>query len=172
MNKTMFMALAATAMLLAGCEYEAPLVKDHTIPVDAELLGVWVPVSATGVAAATDENLMVLRYSDTEYMIHHPANDEGIYYRGYPIKIGSVACVQLEAIGTAEGPVGKDEKERYHVASYTIANGSLEVRTLNAKVVSDEFKTTEELHQAFLKNIGNKELFNPEPSRFRRAKPE
>jgi hypothetical protein len=28
--------------------------------------------------------MMILIYSDTEYMIHHPVRDDGIYYRAYP----------------------------------------------------------------------------------------
>jgi hypothetical protein len=172
-NKTTtFLVLAAATLLLAGCEYDAPFVKEHTIPVDAELLGIWAPVPAKGATAKSDENMVVLRYSDTEYMIHYPANDQGIYYRGYPIKIGSVACVQLVVIGTAESALGKDEKGLYHVAFYSIANGMLDVRMLNKKVVSNDLKTTKELHKAFLENIGNKELFNDDSGCFRRVKQE
>ncbi len=164
--------MAAAVLLIAGCEYEAPLVTEPTIPIDAEFLGLWKLVPEEGVAPEEDARLIVARYSDTEYLIHYPTNDEGIYYRGYPIQIGSKACVQLEAIGTAEGPVDADEKGLFHVVSYAITNGTLDVWLLNEKVVSDDYKTSEELRAVFLENIDHPDLFKDAVGRFQRARRE
>ncbi len=33
--------LIITVLFLAGCTYEKPLVKEHAIPVDSSVLGLW-----------------------------------------------------------------------------------------------------------------------------------
>jgi len=113
---------------------------------------------------------MILKYSDTEYLIHYPpgGNDEA-YYRGYPIKIGGVSCVQLQIIGTDDGPLKKNEKGLFHVASYRLTEGQLEIKLLNTDLVDDSLKTTDGLREAFLKHKENKELFN-DPNVFRKIK--
>jgi hypothetical protein len=57
------------------------LTEDHPIAVDSSVLGLWEVIP-----------------------------DDGIYYRAYPIKIGGVSCVQLQAIGTKAGPPDKKRK--------------------------------------------------------------
>lgn len=159
--------LMGTVLLFCGCEYEAPLTEDHPIAVDSSVLGLWEFIPDAGKEKEGNERMMILRYSDTEYMIHHPVRDDGIYYRAYPIKIGGVSCVQLQAIGTKAGPPDKKEKNLYHVASYRLKNAELEIKILNTELVDDDLKTTEALTQSFLKNKGNKKLFI-NPGRFRR----
>lgn len=164
-------ALPIIAILfLAGCEYEQPLVNEHTIPVDSAVLGVWEPQPDKGEKPEDSERLVILKFSDTEYLIHYPpgGNDE-TYYRGYAIELGGVPCVQLQVIGTKDGPPKKDVKALYAVVSYALKDGFLEVRTLNSDLVDDDLKTTEALVQAFLKNKNDKKLFN-DPARFRRLK--
>ena len=162
--------LTVTVLLLAGCEYESPLTKEHTIAVDSALLGLWEPVPDEGDEPKQDERMMILKYSDTEYLIHYPprGNDE-VYYRGYPIKIDGVSCVQLQIIGTDGGPLPKDEKDLFHVGSYQLANGVLEIKLLNTDLVNHDLKTTEALEQSFLKHKRSKNLFT-NPGRFRRIK--
>ena len=171
--KTKVITLTAiiSTTLMMGCEYEAPLTTDHAIPVDLELPGLWEEVPESG-SEPEGNKMMVLQYSDTGYLIHYPCSEDGIYYRGYPIKIRGVEGVQLEAVGTKDGPVESDEKALYHVAAYSITNGVLEVRMLNTNVVDHDLKTTEDLQKAFLENINNKELFEDDPGRFWRRKRE
>ena len=111
--------------------------------------------------------MMILKYSDTEYLVHYPTGKDGLYYRAYPVKIGGVSCVQLQVIGTSDGPPEKDEKELFHVVSYQLMGGKLEIRTMNADLVDDDLKTTNELLEAFLKHKDNKDLFN-NPGVFRK----
>ncbi len=164
-----WVSLAIAALLVGGCEYEAPLTEEHTIPVDASLIGLWKPVPEPGEQVDTGEGMLVLKYSPTEYLIHSPTGDDGIYYRGYPIKIGGISCVQLEIVGVRDGPPNEKEKNLFHVAAYEIKAGMLEVRLLNSDVVDDDLKDAAALRKAFLENIGNKDLFE-ESVRFRKYK--
>ncbi|MCD4721887.1 MAG: hypothetical protein K8S13_18810 [Desulfobacula sp.] len=168
--KYIMMMFVTAILLLVGCEYESPLTKEHNIAVDPAVLGVWEPIQVNDDKTKNDERMMILKYSDTEYLIHYPpgGNDEA-YYRGYPIKIGGVSCVQLQIIGTADGPFKKNEKGLFHVASYHLTDGQLEIKLLNTDLVDDSLKTTDGLREAFLKHKENKELFN-DPGVFRKIK--
>jgi hypothetical protein len=164
------MMFALAVLLLAGCEYESPFTKEHSIAIDSAVLGLWEPkIDGDEDTAEQDEIMMILKYSDTEYLIHYPTVEDGIYYRGYPIKIGGKSCVQLQVIGTNDGPPKKDETELFYAVSYQLTDSGLEIRTLNTDLVDDELKTTEELRKAFLKHKDNKDLFK-DPVVFRKKK--
>ena len=154
------MMFATAILLLVGCEYESTLTKEHKIAVDPAVLGVWEPIQGNDDKAKNDERMIILKYSDTEYLIHYPpgGNDEA-YYRGYPIQIGGIPCVQLQVIGTEDGMPKRDIKDLFHVVSYELKNGILEIRTLNTDLVGSNLKTSEALAQAFLNLKDNKDLF-------------
>lgn len=162
--------LMIMVLFFAGCKYETPLTKEHAIPVDSSVLGIWEPQSDEREESGADERMMILKYSDTEYLIHYPpgGNDE-TYYRGYPIKIGGISCVQLQVIGTEDGMPKRDVKDLFHVVSYELKKGILEIRTLNTDLVDNDLKTTEALVQAFLNHKDNKDLFT-NSVRFKRIK--
>ena len=161
------MLLVIVVLCFAACEYKDPLTEEHTIPVDSSVLGIWEPLLDEGEVRDADERMVILKFSDTEYLIHHPIGEDGLYYRGYPIKIGQVSCVQLQIIGTADGPPKKDNKQRYHVVSYSLANEILEVKILNTELVGDDLKDSKVLREAFLKEQGNRDLFT-DPGKFKR----
>jgi len=152
--------LIITVLFLAGCKYETPLTKEHAITIDSSVLGVWEPQPEEREDSGANERMMILKYSDTEYLIHYPpgGNDEA-YYRGYPIQIGGISCVQLQVIGTEDGMPKRDIKDLFHVVSYELKKGILEIRTLNTDLVSSNLKTSEALVQAFLNHKDNKDLF-------------
>lgn len=168
--KYIMMMFATAAVLLVGCKYETPLTKEHTIAVDPAVLGVWEPIQDTDDQSKQNERMVILKYSETEYLIHYPPgrNDEA-YYRGYPIKIGGISCVQLQIIGTDDGPLQIHEKNLFHVVSYRLTDGQLEIKSLNTDLVNDELKTTGSLRDAFLKHKDSKELFK-DPAVFRKIK--
>jgi len=157
-----YTAVLVTVMLLflAGCKYEAPLTEEHTIPIDLSVLGLWEPQPDKTDESRVDEHMLILKYSDTEYLVHYPpgGNDE-TYYRAYPIKVGGISCVQLQVIGTEDGMPKKGVKDLFHVVSYELKRGILEIRTLNTDLVDDNLKTTETLVKAFLSHKDNKDLF-------------
>jgi hypothetical protein len=133
------------------------------------VLGLWEPIPEKGGESFKDERMMILKYSDTEYLIHYPVEEDGLYFRGYAINIGGISCVQLQIVGNENGPLRRDEKDIFHVASYLLENGELHVTMLNAELVSDELTESEALRKAFLKHKGNKNLF-ANPGRFGRVK--
>ena len=82
---------------------------------------------------------------------------------------GSFVCVQLQVIETEDGPPEEDEKNLLHVVYHRLACVGLKIKILNTELVDVDLKTTEALTQSFLKNEGNKKLFN-NLGRFRRTK--
>lgn len=154
---------------LVGCEYESPLNKEHNIPIDSTVLGLWGKIPNEGKEPKQDERIMILKYSTTEYLINYPVGKNGWYFRGYAIEIGGVSCVQLQVIGTEHGPPDEDEKELFGVISYQLTDNELEIKILSTDLVDDDLKTTKGLMQAFLKHKDHKDLFT-NPGVFRRIK--
>lgn len=158
------------ALSVAGCRYEAPLTTKHALPIDTSVLGVWETVPTEGEESEKAERMIILEYSPTEYLVHYPVEKEGFYFRGYPIEIGGVKCVQLQIIGTEAGHPKSDEKKLFEVVSYRPADGELEVRTLNSNLVDDHIATSDALAKAFRDHKNDEDLFT-DPGRFRRIKP-
>ena len=156
------------ALLLAGCVFEAPLATEHTIAIDNSVLGLWEEIPEEGKDPSQVKQMTILKFSDTEYLLHYPNTTEGIYYRAYPIEVGGISCVQIQAIGTGEGPMENENKNRFHVITYQIKNGQLEVRAINTTLIDENLKTTSELQQAFLKHKDNPALFG-EPGMYHKA---
>lgn len=167
-RKLLLMLLAGIVLLCAGCRYEAPLTDEHAIPVDGSVLGLWEYVPAENEQPGPPEQMMVLRYSDTEYLIQYPTGKDAMYFRGYHVRIGDIACVQLQLLGTEDGPIAKDEKKLFHVALYRVAAGEMVVRTLNTDLVDDGLRDMAALRAAFVKHQDKAELFI-DPGRFRKV---
>ena len=166
------MLLVTTALSFAGCQYQSPLTKKHTISIDSSVLGLWEPVPEKGKEQNPNQRMMILKYSDTEYLIRYPLGEDGLsgqYFRGYSIKIGNVPCVQLQFIGFETGPPDKYGESPFLVLSYVLANGELEVKLLNTDLVDVELKDSKALRKAFIRNQGNKDLFT-DHGKFRRIK--
>jgi len=159
--------MVALMFVIAGCEYETSLTDEHKIPVDKAVLGLWDAVPEKGGVSDPKERLMVLKYTDTEYLIHYPAGDEGFYFRGYPIRIGGISCVQIRLIGDSNGDI-KTGDRKYQVVSYQFVSGELEVKTLNTDMVDKKIIDRNKLNTVFLKNKNKGELFR-NPARFRKA---
>ncbi len=168
MNHAVILAGLAV-LLLAGCEYEAPLTTAHTIAVDASVLGVWEPVRDEGrVPPGRDMRVTILRYSDTEYLVHYLSGGGGLFFRAYPIQIGGLSCVQLQGLGTHQGPPAREATRLFHVFSCEIEDDELVLRPINTKLIDSSLTTREELEAAFLRHKENPDLFR-EPDRFRRV---
>ncbi|MGD9021155.1 MAG: hypothetical protein PVF46_05110 [Lysobacterales bacterium] len=162
MRKPAWLALLGT-LLVGACVYDVPFVTEHDIPIDQAILGTWEIVSEED----DDEQLRILRFSDTEYLVCD-VDGEGdeLYFRAYAIEVGGISAVQLEFLGDNKRPVRGDN--RYLVASYRFVDGLLEVRTLNVELVDDELTDSESLRAAFMEHKENPELFN-NPGLFKRV---
>lgn len=163
MKRTVWM-LFLGILLLAACEYDVPLTMEHSIPIDQGILGTWEADSGE------DDyfQLRILKFSDTEYLVHDAEDDGDLYFRAYAIEVAGISAVQLEFLGDDDNPVKSDGGDRYFVASYKMVDGMLEIRTLNTELVNDELTDSESLRAAFIANKDNPELFN-NPGFFRRV---
>lgn len=150
--------LFVCTVFLSGCVYTVPVTTDHTIPIDTAVLGVWQDEDG--------DSMLLLKYSDTEYLIEYPTSAKAVFYRGYPAKVGDISCVQIQELGTIDGP--EDNTEPYDVMSYRFVKDDLEVRSLNSDVVGKDFKSSDELRESILKNKANPELFR-EPGIFKKV---
>ena len=155
-------------LVIVGCDYQAPLTADHTVSIDQSVLGLWEEVPKGDKPPNPDERMLILRFSDTEYLIHYPTGKDGLFFRGYPINVGGVPCVQVQLIGGYDGDIEKEDR-KYQVISYSLSNGMLELRTLNTDLVDKNLQDSASLRQAFLKHKDNKDLFK-NPGTFRRIK--
>ena len=162
MKKFSWMMLAVI-LFLAACEFDVPLVVEHDIPIDPNILGNWESVSED----EDEMQLRILKFSDTEYMIHDSDNNGDTYFRAYAINVGGVSAVQIEFLGDDKRPVKSDAGDRYMVASYKVVDGMLEMRFLNSELVDKELTDTESLRAAFIEHKENPGLFN-DPGLFRR----
>ncbi len=158
--------LALVLVLLSGCVYKAPVTTKHTIPVDPAVLGAWQAVPEPGKDLDADERMLVLKYSDTEYMVRYPSGKDAMFFRGYPVKVGNLQCVQIQLLGERDQPVN-DEDRKYQLVAYKLADGVLELRTLNADLVSDRLATSAELLKAIKANVADPELFK-DPGKFKK----
>lgn len=150
--------LFLSLVVATGCKYETPLSDQHDVPVDSTLLGLWHQVPDAD-EAWKEERLLILKYSETEYLIHYPAQDDGLYYRGYGIDVGGISCVQLQIIGVENGPPPADDEDLYHVVLPRLVDGQLEVSLLNTDVVDENLTESGALRQAFLASVDRADLF-------------
>ena len=165
--KHAIMSVIAVTLFIAGCQYLAPLTEEHSIAIDPAVIGLWEEVPEGDKPSDPDGRMLILKYSDTEYLVHYPTRKDDGYYRAYPVKIEGISCVQIQLIGTADGDVKKGER-KYQVATYTVSGNKLEIKTLNTGLVNKDLKDTASIREAFLKHKDNKDLFT-NPGRFRRV---
>jgi hypothetical protein len=130
-------------------------------------LGSW---NAGERAEGEASGVRILKWSDHEYAVHQFSNTDHLYYRAYPIEIGGVRCVQLQLIGSDEGPVDPDDEDfhPYQVVSYEIDGRKLTVRNLNRKLVDPKLDNRKALRAAFLQHKEAEDLF-VDPSEYLKA---
>jgi hypothetical protein len=147
---------AFLALFLGSCIYEVPFVETASVKIDKELTGAWDEKVEEG---KTPQRIVVLPFSETEYLSHYPADEGGIYYRGYLIELGGERYVQLKALGTHKG-LSKDLHAPYTLASFSREGDSLPLRMMDQKVIDPNIKDSALLREAFLKHKDHKNLFD------------
>lgn len=155
-----FFVLIITIFLITGCRYEIPLVDTADRPIDPAMLGLWRLIPESGEESGEPEQMMVLAYSDTEYLIHHPIGEDGVYYRAYPIEVAGKACVQLQIIGDEDGPLTQTSEGLYLAADYVLEEGQLEVNIMNTELLSNTYTSSQALRKAFRQLKHHPDLFN------------
>lgn len=167
--RTVTHLLTATlvAILLNGCEYKTALTSDHTVPIDPAVLGLWQSVAAPGQTAETKAELQVLRFSDTEYVVHYATANAALYFRAYPVTVANLKLVQVELLGSQQGPAG-DTPGHFHVVTYAVQDGTLRMAVLNTAVVPATAASPDDLRRRLVAETANPRLFQ-EPQHFVRA---
>lgn len=159
--------LLAFGFLLVSCVFDNPFSAATDRPVDPELLGRWQ--TGPDNEGDTPERMLVLKHSANEYLIEYPVGDEAMYFRGHPVKLDGGDHVQIQLLGTAEGPV-KDEERRYHLLRVRLDGDQLAIQTIDPKVLgAKDGATTDELLAAFAAKKDHPDLFE-DPTPFRRMK--
>ena len=165
-NLTLFSAMFFTFVFLCGCEYSVPAGKPG-LSLDNALMGIWEKIP-DNEKDKDKIKILVLKYSDTEYLAVYSNDTDTLYFRGYPVKIGDMNAVQIQWVGTNKGPL-EDKDRKYHIISANLKDNILEIKILNNSLISKDIKSQEELKNKILQNKNNPELFR-DPGLFRKVK--
>lgn len=144
-----------------ACRYEFPLADPRDIMLDNRVMGAWLRYDG-GQVAGRDEQLRILGYSNSAYMVHYTVDEKALYFRAYPIEVAGLSLVQLELIGTHEGPVAGDVHRLYHVVGYQLDDDELTVRTINTQLLGEDVDSRSDLLEAVTRHSNNNTLLvNP-----------
>lgn len=166
--KKYFLPILVAVILTAGCVHHTPLSTDHTIAIDPEFLGLWELIPAEAKGDPAEDMMVILKWSETEYVAQVPMGEKGDFYRAYPVEIGGMQVIQAQSLGSAWGEIHEGDRVVYPIISYRIVEGILAISTLNTQVVDEHITDAEALREAILANINRQDLFEP-PAHFRRA---
>ena len=165
--RTPTLVLVLSLVLLSGCVYRAPVTTNHKIPIDPAVLGLWQAIPEPGKDVDADETMLVLKYSDKEYVVRYPSGKDAMFFRGYPIKVGDLQCVQIQLLGEKNQPADDDDR-KYHIVAYRLAEGVLELKTLNTDLIPSRLVTGADVLKAIKANLANPDLFK-DPGKFRKV---
>jgi len=144
--------------LAAGCDFNVPLTTAPELARDPALLGVWQTVGKD----EAPQRLLALPLGEKEYLISYPAGTkDAMFGRGALVRAGGKSLLQIEWIGTAQGALPTDRRV-FQAADYTVRDGRLVARLLNADTVGRDAATTAELLAAIAAQEQNPQLFREE----------
>lgn len=165
--KRFLIPLAITAFLASGCVHHVPVTTEHSLPLDWEFLGLWelVPGEATG--DPSEDLMLILKWSETEYLAQFPQGEKGDFYRAYPVEVAGRVFIQAQSLGSPWGDVHEGDRVVYPLLSYRIVEGILMISTLNVEVVDEHIADGDALRAAIEANINRQDLFGA-PAHYRR----
>ncbi len=147
--------LGIACVLLAGCDYTVPVVREPGTERDAALAGAWERAKPDGGT----ERLLVLPLRTNEYLVAFPAGaPDAMFARAWLGRAAGMRLAQLEWIGTAKGKPAEGARV-FQAAGYARTGDTLTVRLLNADTVGREATTTEALVQALVERTNDPALF-------------
>lgn len=152
-------------LFLTSCVFEEPFEPDAKIPVNTALLGRWESVPSDSKKAS--ESMLVLQHSANEYAVQYPVGEKAMFFRAIGVELSGQQYIQVQWIGTAEGPVKPDER-KYHLVKIELSGDQLSMSTLDPNVLGKDKTTTKALREAFAKKKDNPKLFD-ETTKFRRV---
>ena len=163
--KTLFAAVIA-AFLSSSCVFEEPFEATARLPVDDALTGVWE--EALDDPGRDPNRLLVLKHSENEYVVQYPVGPKAMFFRAYAVELDGSRLVQIQLIGTADGPV-KAADRKYHLLRAEAGGEALSLRIIRPEVLGKNLKGSEALREAFAAHKNDAGLFD-DPLKFRRVK--
>ncbi|HWA26017.1 MAG TPA: hypothetical protein VG734_10165 [Lacunisphaera sp.] len=152
-TKLSFVGFAAV-LFLSGCDYDAPLTATATHPIDARLVGDWIPA---GKEEEKDSPMHVRRWDDNTYAIAI----ENDIYRTWHSDCAGLALVSAQDLNSDE------RKFCLYTWALSPDGAQLTLRRVRTEVVPDAAKTTAALQAAVKANAANPKLLD-EPLVFQR----
>lgn len=166
MMKYLYISLLAAFIFAMGCVYEEPFAKHDNSRIDEKLLGHW-KFSEDNKDKGKIE-MLIMKYSDTEYLVKYITGDNPFYFRAYNVTIGDIKAVQVQWIGLEKGILEQDSR-KYNLLKYTLDRDSLEIRFINDSLISKDIRNSSTLRDKVMENSKNPGLFNI-PGKFERVK--
>lgn len=150
-RKTIFSSAAVICLFaLIGCIYDVPITSEPTGEMDSRLLGQWV-------SADEKIKLKVVKLNDESHIV---VNTDGKLYQVWRSDAAGVSFFTVLHLET------QTPKYSYWNGNFS-DDGSLILRLINSKVVSDDLTDSASVRQLLNKNLKNPALFG-EPIRMRR----
>ena len=153
-------------LFIAGCIYEKPFANPDNSPIDEKLLGCW-KYSDNNKDKSSIE-MLVMKYSDTEYLVRYVTGDNPLYFKAYNVTVGELKAVQIQWIGMEKGILA-NENRKYNLLKYKLERDSLEIRFINDLLVPKNITDSEKLRSKVIENSKDAKLFN-DPGKFERIK--
>jgi len=145
---------AAAVLLLAGCDYEAPLTPAPTRPIDPRLLGDW---EQTKKEHPSDPDMHVRSWDDSTYAI---AIEDDVY-RVWHSDFAGTAFVSVQDLNSAA------RKFCYYTWALSADGAQLTLRRVRNELVPEKTTPAAAIQQLIKANLGNPKLLD-EPLVFRR----
>ncbi len=143
--------LLLVGLSTSGCHFSEPITTRHDVPIDENILGRWQ-------SRKSHLNLLILKYSDTEYLIRKVNTGPGKsndtepyieYFRGYPFEIAGTRYIQLQILGIQEDKKSSHIKvnidDPYIVTYYRIEGDTMKTWFLDIPLKGDEKSLLESL---------------------------
>jgi hypothetical protein len=156
-NPTLASFFAAAVLLLAGCDYDAPLTPAPTHPIDPRLLGDWEPVKP---ADPKDPGMHVRQWDDATYAV---AIDSDVY-RVFHSDFAGMAFVSAQDLNSSA------RKYCYYTWSLSADGTQLTLRRVRNELVPEKTMPAAAIQQLIKANLANPKLLD-EPLFFTRKKP-
>jgi len=138
--------MAASALLLAGCNYDVPLTAKPTHKIDARLLGDWTVVDKE---SQKEEHLSVRALDDNTYVV---AFDDDIY-RAFHSDFAGAAFVSVQDLNA------DNRKYVYFTWQLSADNTQLTLQGVSNKIVPESTKDRAGLQKLIKANLANPALF-------------
>jgi hypothetical protein len=149
--------IAASCLLLGGCNFDVPIISSPTRVVEPQLLGNWVPADKGNQKPA----LMKVRQLDNFTYI---VSCNGDLFRAYHTDLEGVPYVTVQDLETP------GRKFAYFTWQLSADGAQLTVQPVNARAVPQNLPDSSAMRRFLSQNVDNLNLLG-EPVVFNRQKP-